>query len=840
VLKPSRPLFILLGLALLIIGSVGSGCGKSLAFIQLPPEATDVVEPTPTPAGCTTAVLDYGLKGTTAAVARGAYSDTKLDPLTGYPAVGYTDAGSLTLKFNYWNGSQFVTEIITGQDSTAGTSIGFVRLAFLSTGVPMLFWTQGANVKVAIRSAALSAAGSWTAGAIDSSTAPRAVEVSINPLDQVGVVYLTDTAVAGKPRFAYCDAPCTNPGGFQVMNSQQIETGSVTAASMATGMAWCRASSTAYYPAVTYPISTGTRYAICTQSLANCVALEANWTKSNVVAGAGSVSSKLYLDPTVTGDVPKVVVYAAGMVPYKMGTTACTDAQTAFSAGALVGGAGVGSQWISFLKDATGKFHLAANENVASVRYYNNSGTDPTAGWSTAGIVETVTLPTANGGGAVVSDATTSVFISYGTQANTYDLKLARIPDYTVASATTTFAKYLPDPAGNLQLNGSGAGLYPLRNIASAKASSGATGVAYLDFSAGAATTGKLKYAYRGGTGVSDPWMITIIPGTLSPTLPSIDFYYNSKPWIAHFDAGLSRYFLVTNTLADGTGTWTTYEFPLVPAGAVGALPATQDTAVAMYYNSGTAKPVMIVIDSFATSRGIKAAMLNPQALTWSPAGAFTTIETLTASGASHLTSDFDLNGNIVIAYRDLGAAKVKYAASSNGTTWTTPWLVSLVSMGQGVDIAINPVTSKPAMSYYDRVGNNVWYSSCSGTFATCATGGWSSALVDPIAGVSTLSGANHEQLLRTSLIFTTSGDPIVVYSRGATSLGQLMQAKLTAGSFTPEALGEGKNGSLSGAPAMNFAVGAWNVSAERNASDKVTALYVGPGDWLYFKDCSN
>ena len=147
--------------------------------------------------------------------------------------------------------------------------------------------------------------------------------------------------------------------------------------------------------------------------------------------------------------------------------------------------------------------------------------------------------------------------------------------------------------------------------IAIAQNSDGAPGIAYVDFSAGSATTGKLKYASRNGPGSGATWTKYLIPGATSPQFPSLAFDHLKRPWIGYFDASVNKFYLATNTASDGSGTWLTYEFPTIPSGAPGALPRANNTGVGMYYSGDIAHPVLVVLDNNATSLGIKSATLN-------------------------------------------------------------------------------------------------------------------------------------------------------------------------------------------------------------------------------------
>ena len=198
-----------------------------------------------------------------ATVARGLYSDTKMIPGTSSPSTAFIDQSAVGIKYSYWNGSQFVTEIVSG-DGTAA----FLRLAYQPSGIPMIFWTLGGNVKVAIRSTAPPQAGTWSAGIMDTGVAPRALEVAVNPLGQILVSFLTDTAATGRIKFSYCNAGCTSSVDFQTMSpNPYIDNTNLVAAETATGAAWCRASSTSYYPVVVYAVTGSTKYAVCLNTL---------------------------------------------------------------------------------------------------------------------------------------------------------------------------------------------------------------------------------------------------------------------------------------------------------------------------------------------------------------------------------------------------------------------------------------------------------------------------------------------------------------------------------------------------------------------------------------------
>jgi hypothetical protein len=504
-----------------------TGCMESSTSFN-PLEAGSGVTPT---ASCTASVVDHGQKGTAAASARGNYSDLRISPTTGGLNAAYYDASTLSLKYAYWTGTHFTTEIVAGEGVAA-----FVRMVVTPDGRPILFWTQGTNLKAALRTSAPPEEGTWTAGVIDTGTAPRSVDAAVNPLGQVGVSFLTDTATAGRPKFLYCDTPCTTPQGFQIMSPNPwVENTAIIAAQTNTDFAWCKVSDSQYYPAMAYSVTGITRYAVCRNTLANCLS-NTNWQTQTVVA-TGSVSKSFFLDPTVTGDVPKFAVLGAtGITPYRMGATACTAAPAAFSAGTVMGSATSGNQWLKLLGDGLGKFHIFANEGTASVRYYNSQTTTITGTWNAAAILETVTLPAALQGGATVDNSSGGIFFSYPTAAGLYDFRTGRVEDYTVASNSVSFRsnRFDMDLTGALQLVAANAQLH---NVSSASTAAGRPSVAYVDYSPGAATTGRLKYASRTSNSSDSLWDYAIVGDTISPQFPSLALDSNNRPWIGYFEA---------------------------------------------------------------------------------------------------------------------------------------------------------------------------------------------------------------------------------------------------------------------------------------------------------------
>lgn len=820
------------------------GCGALKKGTVLAPR-TDTTTPAASTetvqTSCISKVIDRGIKGTVAAVTRGAYADIKTIPGTDYSAVAYVDAGALSVKLNWDDGTDYNTEIVSGDGAAA-----WVRLALLSDKTPIVLWVSGTSLKAAIRSAPLTTTtATWTAGIIDTGTAPRAVEVAVNPLDEIGVTFLTDTATAGKAKFLWCAAPCTNPNSFKAMEGTAttavIENNTIGAAQTATGIAWCKVSSSVYYPAVVYTSATNTaKYAVCRNSNLNNCLTSTGWTLQNVQATASSVANSVYIDQTVVGDVPKVLSrLAGGVTTYLMSaSTSCAAVPAAFTAGStLTASSNTGTLWMKLLASPAGKFQLVANDSTTSVRYYTSQTTSFNGTWDTHGVIETTTLPAASSGGADIDSVSGGIYVGYGQNVANYDVRLSRIADYTLASSSgsQTYSNTSPDQTGGIQLIG--ASLQQM-NISAAKTSAGKFGVAYVDFSVGAAANAKLKYAYRNAIDSSASWDVVQVPGTTNPQFPGLAFDNQNRPWISYFEANSNRFYLTRNSQSDGSGSWVTYAFPAIPAGAPVALPAANATQVAMVMVGSTYYPVMIVIDTNAGSKGVKAARFNPNTTAWS---AVTSIDgmTLGALGASNLSSAWSATAGAAITYRENNVTRARYASTTDGLTWSGPYTVSSQNgSGAGADIALNPANSySPAISYYDRANNRVYVSTCSGTLTSCASGGWSSSIIDNTAGVSGLASA-QEQVLGAPIGYTPQGKIYVGYVRGQANDGSFKLWHNFSGYTVPDSAMDGANGALVGLTALNFGISGMNGRGLINSDTGMTFFHIGPGNWLYTTGC--
>ena len=832
------------------------------------------------PLACTTPktnVIDRGLKGSVAGVGRGLWSDTRIIPSTQNPAVAYYDGsstgGTASIKVSWWDGSKFNVEHVASDLFAGTTSATWVKLAFLSTGIPIIVWTtSGTAVKLAMRSAALSnAAGVWTVGVIDSvgSAVNRAASISVSPTDSVAVAYITNSAATGRVRFLYCLSPCNGPTDFVAMTttSDTVEANNVGANIMGISVGWCNsaASGTAnYVPAVAYFGGTtlAIRYGVCTGAITTC-RTATGWTGFGAITFANPVLIDMFIDPTVYRDTVKLLVKtaaASAMTAY-LSTGGC-HAVTALNANSnAVGATSAGTAWAKLLRDSSGLWHVVANDGTTSVVYMNSNASNfQTTTWNAAGTVETTTLPAAGSGAGSADIATTNglIFSSYGLGAAPFNINMGVVNDVTTPSnnAAAVFYSVIPDTTGNVAMPLS-AGTHS-RNVSAALNASGRPAAAYVDFSAGAATGGRLKLAVRSGSSATSAWDVNVVPNTTNPLFPSLAFDHNGLPWISYYDSSIFRYFLVTNSSANGSGVWTHYQVPIGAKTASGTAPATDDTAVAMFYSGGVAQPVVIFMNSTAAGgAGVRAVRFNP---TTNQFANIVTVDALGASFGTRLAADFDTSGNIVIAYYDLTTTTVKFNFTTNGgATWRPASAqISAATVGrEGLSIKINPSNSRPAVSYYDRANNLVLYNTCTTALGTCGTAGnWTQTTAQSTTGVG-VSGivAANEQLLNTSLSFSAAGVPFIAYKTGvsptSTTLTPGLAVTDSTTGFTPTlpvmlasapAAGATPStfyGSGSVAP-NNFGMHGYHVSTLRGTNGEYYAIYVGPNSWLYATTCGD
>ncbi|MCO5143648.1 MAG: hypothetical protein M9962_11210 [Oligoflexia bacterium] len=794
-------------------------------------------------ASCSNSSIYQGIKGNVAATARGVFADVKMIPGTTRTAIAYYDRSSYTVKFSYFDGVSYQTEIIAG-DTTGNGSATHVRLDFFSDGRPIVAYsTTATTVKVAMRSTAVTSSGTWTAAVVDTFTSAqtRALSISVNPLDEVIVTYITHASSSPRLRALFCNAGCSSPSSFFGMAStDNIEGANVGSNQMDPGISWCRvdAAGTDFYPVVAYGGTAQMRYGICQQSnLGNCLTA-ASWTKQNIAATANAVVVNPILDATIVGDVPKVIgKTAAGIVPYLMNaSTACTAAPTAFTAGAAIGGATVGNSWADVMKDSSGKFHIVANVSTTSVGYFNSQTTTFNGAWNTVGTMNTVTLPaaTAGSGNAAIDTSSNVVYSIYGSNAAPYQMYLSKVNDSTVASSSATFTNSFPDNTGNIMQAGTG---LPIKNIGADTSPSGNPGVAFIDYSVGALANADLRYGYKS----SGSWTFQRVPTGANPRFPSLAFDHLNRPWIGYFDDTDDRFYLVYNSQADGSGTWNSIQMPLVPTGTY-TLPAANETALAMYYSGGVANPVLFVIDNTNTIRGIRSGMYSLSSGVWSNLNITTPLITLGgASGGRDLNVDYDTSGNIVLTYYDLTNTALSYAYTSNGgSSFSTNSSIAPLNHGLGASIKINPSTSKPAVAYYDLTNNKVYYSPCTSSLSGCASSGWVNATeIETAAGVSTLT-TTTSNFMQTGLEYSDSGTAVVQYVTGQATTANLKQCTITSSlAATCTTVHAGSNGNFSGSNVNNYAIAGWALNLVKTASTYFESLFLGPGGWVYQATCN-
>lgn len=850
-----------------------------------------------------TTILDRGVKAGVTATARGVWSDTKYIPSgvavgTGAASgnviqsssnvgVAFVDTGAKSLKYSFWNGSTFKTELVFG-NSVA--NITYVRLGFLSnapnTGLPIIFFTNGAvnngQIMMAVRSSPrFTVAGTWSVQMIDADggASNRALELSISPADQVGLVYqATSLPTANNIRFIYCSTNCHLPGSYSAQGSSatsRVDAGA-NALQVHLGIGWCQVSNGVYNPAVVYGASaTAFQFAICkpgTNDLSSC-GTSAGWTRTTATIPASGASGRvadLHLDASISNDFPKIMIKDAGSSLRTFTTSeGCSDVSTASTysaagASAIVGsgGANIGTSHFRLLKSAdyttpsNERFFLVVNDGTTAIRWAATSSSAFNGAWNAnaTGIIQTVTLNAAGATnfGADINTSSRQLISSYGTAAGLFNITLGVVNDYAnpsdPSSAAQSYSQLPVDSSGHIQLASA-----QQKNIAVSSNSRSFPATAWIDFSSGVGTTGRLKYALRGGARATDSWQVYAVPGVTAspaPQNPSLAFDHLDRPWIGYWDAqgATGRFVLATNTASDGSGTWTSYMFPVSGShGAPSAQPAANETAVAMSYSNGLAVPVMIVIDN-GTTKAVKSAKLNPNTGAWS---SVTTIEALSAQGAAFLSADWSKTSNLVaVAYQTLatGAVRVRYSASTDGTSWPVNGAnavsVSGAGQGEGVQIRINPATGRPSIAYYDRTNARLYFVTCTNnctgsenpTFA-----GASNSILNGL-GITGLSVVGNSNLLDASLTYSAAGDAYLAYNSGALDRGGIYLVDSVGGAL-PSGAGVrfigGVNGAFSNADASNGGI-PWGQKVVRLPNGALAAVYNAPGNSLAITTCGD
>jgi hypothetical protein len=850
------PFLLLISLATL------AGCNNAGTSSGIAQEPDVTTEPSQDGAICSDSVIDAGIKGS--ASIRGSISDVAVNPISDYPVTAYFDNSALSIKLSYWNGQNYLHETIAG-----APAVNNISLKILPTGIPVLAWTNGGvNVFLASRSSALSVAtATWnTRTLVNNAVASRAIKIDSTPTGIVGGAYLTDTAVAGKPRLILCQTDCHDLSNYQTMsttNNVGNESTNILAAQTRLGFAWCGADTTgdsavdAYYPVVTYARTSSARVTSCPNAtLSNCLT-GTNWTANAEYVNQSILNSALQIDSATANDSIKIAglrptapigikTYVSGNYATPIGCQAFVTATTFDESTQTVGSATTGDVWFDFLRDSTGKFHLTTNSAATAVNYYNSASTllsamDGAASWNAVHTMNTSagTVLARQGGAALTStnDLYSTHFLNIA--ATKFNLVMNLVADTSLSSAVTSSQNSFVNNEGHIELTASNTA-----NISLAEASSGTVAVAYVDFSAGARTTGVLKYSYRNGNELNSTWEVVTINGTAGAMSPSLKFDHLDRPWISFYDDVSAKFYLATNTQTNGSAVWQFFVFPATPTGAA-VLPSTPDTSLMMYEDNGTKMPVMVVLDNVnAASKGVKSAFFNSSTSSWSN---LQTIDSLVGGTASGLSSGFNESGDLIVAYLDRTAGAtnfVKYASSTNGAiSWATPAIVGTVAgAGQGIRVSLNPATSSPMILYHDRATNRLYRSTCSGSATECQTNGWSTDVLDFATGLSTLTSAatGTEALMATSIIYKDDGSYDILYPKGSGNSGNLERTKfddqgaiLSTASFY-NSLSSG----LSTTAAHNFGVAGHGVSAILNSTDQLVSVFVGPGNKLYQKSC--
>lgn len=815
-------------------------------------------EPDEGPA-CSTSVVDSGSKASAAAQRRGQFSDVRLNPVNDREAFAYFDFAALSMKFTYWNGTRYVHELIAGY----GTEANKVSMVFLSGGIPVVAWTTGGtDLMLAIRSSNTETAGAkWNSRVFAGvATSARAVKLEVTPNDMVGGVYNT-IATAGRMKFLLCTSNCSSVSSYSNMSGAADFVGNDsnnTATNMVSvGFAWCKAAEDTYYPAAVFGRVVGavntTRYAMCPNATTSSCLTGAAWTVNSQllpVAPTANVSSALHLDPTVTNDPAKILTLktGVGVKGYLSGTGAlnvgCKDITTGTTwdeSTETLGAASTGNGWIELARTTNGKLHAVMNEGITNIRYYNTDiGT--LSSWDTfwnIGNGYLNTVATSGAGGAVLDKENNIIYSSYyaNSAVNRFNMMANVISALPTDSVNVVSTNSSINNDGHIALVTN-----VTRNVFMASTSSGEAGIAYVDYSAGANTTGVLKYAFRNGRDIDSSWLVNVVPGVTSPESPYLAYDHLDRPWISFFDRTNFRFFLMVNSSRDGSGVWTSYQMSPVGTPTAPVFPATNDTAIGMVSVAGTLKPLLVVLDNTALSRNVRAAYLDSTTGTWS---SVVTVAAIGATGASGLNAVGDDSGNVAIAWLDRTAGNfLKYSNGQivSGTpTFTTAVDIGTTALGgQGTSIQINPVTGSPVVAYLDRANNRLYRATCDNDPQTCAASSWSVSIIDIFTGLSGLSIATTftENFASSKIVMGTDGSYDVFYSNGMTAQGDLKRISVDdqGNAGTAVSWVEGRGANL--AATLNFGVQSFHSDAVLTTDNQIVSAYLGEGNLLVQKTC--
>jgi hypothetical protein len=854
---------LLLIFVLSALSFVGVGCNQDPTASNLTSDSTGDGEEDAADADnqCTSPETNVIWKGersiATTAASRGAWSDIELNPDTGYLGTAYIDAGCACIRFTYWDGNNFVDEVIAAGSTTSFTHI---RLAYLGDGTPIVVWSNSlTRLQMAIRdSEDMSVSSTWTMKDLDTSgTIMRAIQIKVNPDDEVAIVYGRNTA--GSVHIIVCDDDCDSVANYSAASTTLGTSGTTP---HIFGLGWCK-DGTDYYPVVAFPGAAQVHYAVCRLADINgCLAGIAAWQGGAVQtftgSGANRASVALAMDDT-TDDAPirAVLNNGAGIAYYQSAFAGggCADGTVgAIAAGGNITGTAAtsGATYMDIERDSGNDYHLVGNLTTTVVHYFNTTTGSFTA-WNAAGAVATATLGAAGAtrGGIAVDEALGQVYTSFSrtSAAGAFNgnLTLGWVEDMTVASNGAAAEYYITPMTtdGQLQMTAS-----QVPNVSVAATSDGTPATAIVDYSANGATTGVLRYGFRSGSSASDKWTFRNVPVVAQPQNVALAFDTDDKPWIAVYDQLQLRFMLITNSESDGSGGWSTYYFPFITAATAATIPAYNSVALAMDLSAASITPVMVIgLANHATvgNTGVWSARLNPETGRWSNLTQINS--TNLAHSVSNVSADFDEDGRIAVAYYDRSTAhnRVEYSHSvDGGVTWSTATNVNaLTAMGQGVKVKLNPSTNRPAIGYYDRANNRVYYSYCTTAIATCNdVNNWTYSFMENFtAGVSGLA-ATSDGLLNVGLTFASDGDVYAMYPIGGLNTGVLALVSNSTGSFPlSTVVSEGPNANVIDNPAIsaiNFGQPGWNIDSVRTTTGSMHSVYVGAGNWLYATSCGD
>jgi hypothetical protein len=829
----------------------------------------------------------------------GGVNDLAVNPVTKLPAMTYYDksaniAGTVAvgaLKYAYmdeygaWNievvdfntggvaCGTTLSNCIGAPNAAAGNTTSIIRMAFKTTGEPVIAYVYGGSAASAggfkqIRYAERSSTtGKWTVSvAFSASTAALATNVAIATIDPMKSVTLNlDTADRPHITFAfYAQTALANSFVKYLFRStagtwtssniiSNVSAGAIAATGQGdnqSGAVFCPlnnqllavhhivdAAAGAGKPVFIRCTTVGADggcTAWSTLNLANgCTGATSCFSSGVTTASNSGIRTDIAIDPATNRPIVGIYSVAAPVTTLLTVTAplACDQAQTS-TAGAWGAPVNVGTA----LQGANG-FRLSTSTTALNTNYISyltsttsvtsNKSTGPDGAWFATGTTIETNTVAAEGVGAAYEATNDVLFTSYavlpgaaaGAIGNDIKVSYGASADITLAGAAGTFITEVVDNTMSV---------FPttaVPSISSAKASNGTVGYAYF-YQDGTVGDSKLYYGIRGGTTSAPVFGQTFVTshqeGAASPAFvgsyPSLTYDANNNPIIAYWNgAGTELNLQIARSFNGGAS----FAISVVDdtSASIGQYPSitrTGNTLGIAYYD--------------VTNTGLKFARYTP-ATGWKKFA----VDGMTGASCGVAGDDagsfaklqFNAAGKPVIVYQSNGALKVAVAAeAASGTsfTWSCVNIDNSANVrGAGIDFALDS-TNIPHIVHFDATAGIVRYVNCASDVSTCVSTGTAAFTGSVLA----TSGITTTISTIPQIELSSSGTRYATYYSSVDQGLALATRTSSASSWTIETI----DGNTSGT--STSAAGQYS-SLILNASEKPIAFYRSFENWLKY-----